>query len=472
MTGIISLGTYIPIYRLHREEIARMWGTRSIGGQKAVAGYDEDAVTMAVAAAQECLTHNSSGPDRLYFATTTAPYQEKQSAAIIASAVQMGRHAVTADITNSLRAGTTALRTALDAVDSGSAGNVLVVASDCRLGAPKGMHEQLFGDAAACLEIGREDVIAEVESSHCLNSEFTGVWRTTADRFVKSGEGRFVEEQGYQPILIETISGLLKAGNLQPEDFSKIVFPASDSRTHAKLAGKLGFKAGQIQDPLFDRIGNAGAAGPMIMLSMALGEAKPGDRIMLANYGDGADAFVLRITEAVRPFQAGLEKPVASSRSIDYGTYLNWRNLMQLEAPSLPPRGEPSLSSRWRQRHVISTLSGVKCRNCGLPQIHTLGQNIRICVGCQTKDDFDPYCFSDKKASLFTYAVDHLQPTKNPPGLNGVIDFEGGGRLICELTDYDLNRVEIGMPLEMTFRKLSQGEGIVNYFWKARPVAR
>jgi len=72
---------------------------------------------------------------------------------------------------------------------------------------------------------------------------------------------------------------------------------------------------------------------------------------------------------------------------------------------------------------------------------------------------------------LFTYAIDYLQPTKNPPGLNGVIDFEGGGRLICELTDYDLKKVEIGMPVEMTFRKMSQGEGIVNYFWKAKPIS-
>jgi len=469
MAGITSFGVYIPIYRLDRDEIAQMWGTRSIGGQKAVAGYDEDAVTMAVAAARQCLTHHQFQPDGLYFATTTAPYQEKQSAAIVASAVKMGPHTVTADITNSLRAGTTALRTALDAVDAGSAESVLVAVSDCRLGAPKGMHEQLFGDAAACLAIGREGVIADVESSYCLNSDFTGVWRTTADRFVKSGEGRFVEEQGYQPIMIETISGLMKAGNFQPEDFSKIVFLASDSKSHAKLAGKLGFKAAQIQDPFYDRIGNTGTAGTMIMLSAAVGSAKPGDRILLANYGDGADAFVLRVTRAVTPFW---EKQINTTRSIDYGTYLNWRNLMQLEAPSLPSRGEPSLSSRWRQRQVISTLSGVKCRNCGLPQIHTLGQTIRICIGCQTKDDFEPYCFADKKASLFTYAVDHLQPTKNPPGLNGVIDFEGGGRLICELTDYDLDHVEIGMPLEMTFRRLSQGEGIINYFWKARPIAR
>ena len=73
---------------------------------------------------------------------------------------------------------------------------------------------------------------------------------------------------------------------------------------------------------------------------------------------------------------------------------------------------------------------------------------------------------------MFTYAIDHLQPTKNPPGLNGVIDFEGGGRLICELTDYDLKTVEIGMPVEMTFRKMSQEEGIVNYFWKAKPISK
>ena len=343
---------------------------------------------MAVAAVQQCLMHHPLRSQGLFFATTTAPYQEKQSAAIIASAVQMDRHAVTSDITNSLRAGTTALRSALDAVAAGSADSVLVVASDCRLGAPKGMHEQLFGDAAACLAIGRQNVIAEVESSYCSTSEFTGAWRTAAVRFVKSGEGRFVEGEGYQPIMIETISGLLEANSLQPDDFSKIVFPASDSKSHAKLAGKLGFKAGQIQDPLLDRIGNAGAAGPIIMLCAAMGEVNPGDRILLANYGDGADAFVLRVTQAIRPFQASFKKPMASSRSIQYGTYLNWRNLMQLEAPSLPSRGEPSLSSRWRERQVISTLSGVKCKNCGLPQIHTLGQTIRICIGLPGKRRF------------------------------------------------------------------------------------
>jgi len=90
---------------------------------------------------------------------------------------------------------------------------------------------------------------------------------------------------------------------------------------------------------------------------------------------------------------------------------------------------------------------------------------------CQAKDDFEEYKFSDKKGKLFSYAIDQLQPTKNPPGLNGVVDFDGGGRLICELTDYDLAKVKIGMPVEMSYRKMLQGEEILNYFWKAKPLS-
>jgi len=89
---------------------------------------------------------------------------------------------------------------------------------------------------------------------------------------------------------------------------------------------------------------------------------------------------------------------------------------------------------------------------------------------CHTKDNFEDYKFSDRKGILFTYSVDHLQPTLNPPGMNGVVDFEGGGRLVCELTDCDPAKTEAGMPVEMTFRKLYQTKGINSYFWKAKPV--
>ena len=473
MVGITSIGAYIPMYRLKREEIGRMWKTRGIGGEKAVAGYDEDSLTMAVAAARECRQGCTGDIKGLYFASTTAPYREKQSAAIIASVTGLDRNSSTADFSNSLRSSTVALKAAIDAVKGDAPGQVIVAASDCRMGMPKSRFEQLFGDAAAAVAIGTEGVIAEIEACYSLYSDFTDVWRTVSDPYVKSGEGRFIADEGYFPIMQEAVSGIMKDTSLKPEDFSKFVFTASDARQHASLIKKLGFDTAKVQSPFFSEIGHMGTAGILVMLASALEGANPGDRILLTNYGDGADAFVLRITDAGAGFMSGasLVDKLNRNRAINYGTYLDWRDLMPLDKASLPPRDPLSLATRWRERRTISTLSGVKCRSCGTPQIHIIGQNIRICVQCQTKDNFDEYSFSDKKATLFTYAIDNLQPTKNPPGVNGAIDFEGGGRLLCELTDCDPDKIKIGMPVEMTFRKLTMDDEVVNYFWKAKPVA-
>jgi 3-hydroxy-3-methylglutaryl CoA synthase len=473
MTGIVSTGAYLPIYRLTGEEIGRMWRTKGTAGRKAVAGYDEDALTMAVAAVQDCL----KGADRnrigaLYLASTTMPYREKQNAAIVASALDMDRACFTADQANSLRSGTIGLRLALDAVRSGSAKEAMVVASDCRMGAPGGRFEQTFGDGAAAVTVGRKDVIAEVEDSLCIFDDFTDEWRMSNDLFVRSGETRFIEEAGYLPAMRKAIPALVERNKLALSDISRFVLSAFDDRVHSQLVKGLGLHKDRVQDPLFAHIGNTGTPAVLIMFIAALEGAKPGERILLANYGDGVDCVLFRATDAITTLS---ERPTISERSaadrpIDYGSYLNWRGLVPFETSSLPDRADPSLATRWRERRTVSALYGFRCRRCGTPQMHPSGQAVRICVACQAKDEFEPYCFADKRGTLFTYAVDQLQPTKNPPGLNGVVDFDGGGRLICELTDYDLEKVAIGTAVEMTFRKLAEGKGIVNYFWKAKPA--
>ena len=472
MVGITSIGAYIPMYRLSLEEIAKMWGLKSGSGDKAVAGYDEDSVTMAVAAALDCLSRSDREVNGLYLATTTAPYKEKQGAAIIASAIDSNKECHTGDFTNSLRAGSIAMKSAADAVKSGSAKHIIVTASDCRMGAPQGRFEKLLGDGAAALMIGSSHLIANIEGSYSIFNDFTDLWRTERDAFIQSAEWRFIEAVGYLPTMQEAISQLIKKHSLTPRDFSKVVFYASDSREHADLTKRLGFDKAQVQEPLFAHLGNTGTAAALMMLVGALEEATPGDRILFANYGDGCDAFILRATEDIFKIRTKptMKERLARKIPIDYGKYLNWRNLIPVETSSLPERPEPSLPSRWRERRSISALYGVKCKKCGTPQFHPIGQTIRVCAVCQSKDAFEDYKFSDKTGKLFSYAVDQLQPTKNPPGLNGVVDFDGGGRLICELTDYELDKVKIGMPVEMTFRKMFQGKGIINYFWKARPM--
>ncbi len=472
MVGITSIGAYLPVYRLNRDEIARMWAGRSTAGVKAVAGYDEDAVTMALAATLDCLAWGGGKADGLSLATTTAPYKEKQSAAIVATAADLPDECHTADFTDSLRASTIALKSAIDAVKAGPAKNVIVTASDCRPGAAKGTLEQTLGDGAASVMVGSEKVIAAVEGSYSVFNDFTDFWRSEDDRFVRAAEQRFIDEAGYLPTVQSAISGLMNKYNLTPADFSKVVYYASDARQHAGGARRMKFDKAQVQGTLYDKIGNTGTAAAMLMLAAALEKAKAGDRILFAGYGDGCDAFILRVTDEIKRIQ---KKPVISDKlagkiAITYGQYATWRNLVSAEASTLPERPPLSLPGRWRERRAIAALYGAKCKKCGTPQISQIGQTPRVCVNCQAKDEFEPYKFSDKKATLFSYAIDQLQPTLNPPAVNGVIDFEGGGRLICELTDCDLDKVAVGMKLEMTFRKMFYSRGIHNYFWKAKPV--
>ena len=50
MVGIAAYGAYIPRYRLGAETVG--WNSRQ---ERAVANFDEDSVTMAVAAGSDCL---------------------------------------------------------------------------------------------------------------------------------------------------------------------------------------------------------------------------------------------------------------------------------------------------------------------------------------------------------------------------------------------------------------------------------
>ena len=302
MAGIVSYGAYIPIYRLKRDEMGRAWGRGSAGGERAVANFDEDSATMAVEAVVDCLKGSDRNKvDGLYFASTTPPYREKQTASLVALAADLRRQLFTADFTDSLRSGTMALRSALDAVNSGSAERVMVAAADCRKGQPQSNYEQDFGDGAAALLIGDKDVICEIEGAYSHTDDILDTWRTESDSFTRTWEDRFILAEGYTRNVKEAITGIMEQQGLKPADVSRAVYYAPDSRRHSEIARAAGFDPkAQVQDPMFKSLGNTGAAFAMMMLVAALEQAKPGDRILFVNYGDGADAFILRVTDAIK----------------------------------------------------------------------------------------------------------------------------------------------------------------------------
>ncbi len=473
MVGITSYGAYVPVYRLGRDVIARAWGKGGGRGERAVAHFDEDSVTMSVAAGRNALSGiDGMGVDALFVATSTAPYHEKLAASIVGTALDLGRETRTADFGNSLRAGTIAINSAIDAVKAGAANNVLVTAADLRLGLPQGDHEQNLGDGAAAVSIGGEGVLAEIEHRTSIVEEIHDVWRADNDAFIRSSEDRFAITQGYERGVKGVVQRLLQQSGLSQSDFSKVAIYGPEARSHAALVKALEFKPEQIVAPPFATIGNTGAANAMLTLVLALEGAQPGERILFVGYGDGADAFVLRATEGiarVKP-ERSLSDQIASKRAVPtYEKYLLWRQLLSTESPRRPDPIVSSPAALFRERRRVLALYGQRCVACNTIQYHPL-HTMRICSVCKTKDRFEWVRLSDRKGEVYTFTLDNLAASIDPPIVFTTVDFQGGGRIVCEMTDVDPAEVQVGMPVEMCFRKLFTVKGIHTYFWKSRPA--
>lgn len=468
MVGIMSYGAYIPFWRLRRDTIAK-----GAPGEKAICNFDEDSVTMAVAATTDCLKGvERESVDGLFFASTTAPYNEKSSASTVAMAADLRRDIHTADFAHSLRGGTSALRLAMDAVKAGSAKKILVTSADGRLGTPGSAFEQNFGDGAGALLIGDTNVVATVESVYSVSDEILDVWRADGDVFVRSWEERFAIAQGYMPVVKETVSGLLKTCGLTSKDFTKAIFYSPDGRRHVEAASGLGFDVKtQVWDPVSPGVGNTGTALPIMLLVAALEESRAGDRILLVSYGNGSDAFVIEVKGPIGKSGEGRGRGIRGHLNLkkvldEYRTYLFWRGLLPTER-RVETVSFVSVPAIYRERDVNLRLRGAKCLSCGTVQYPPQ----RVCTKCHTKDRFESYRLSDKKARVFTFTGDYISnPILERPIVTTTIDFDGGGRMQCYLTDRDFAQVKPGLPVEMTFRKMMVMDGIHNYGWKSMPL--
>jgi 3-hydroxy-3-methylglutaryl CoA synthase len=458
---------------MDRGAIAEIWGRASVGGERSVANNDEDAITMAVEASRNCLKGRArEGIDGLFFATTSAPYTEKMNSALIATAVDLDREIRTADFAHSLRAATGALGAAFDSVSSGSRRNILVVAADSRVGYPRSDQEQLFGDGAAAVLVSRENVLATFEGSHSICNEMMDVWRNPEDVYVRTWEPRFILGEGYNRHMREVVGGILKKHGLEPKDIAKAILPAPDGRSHKGLVQRLGFDAKtQAQDPLLSQCGHCGAAHPLLMLVAALEESSPGEVLLLASYADGADAMLFTVTEAVKDprNQRLLEACLAEKITLSsYARFLSYKGLVDA-VPGEPFRLFPSATVSWRDRSTILRCHGSRCRNC-----NTMTYPIqRVCYDCGSTDDFDEVSLSDLEGEVFTFTLDNLAGRSDDPVVVQTVAELGEDRVrfYAMMTDCEPSHVKVGMRVALTFRKLYDGAGMHNYFWKLRPAA-
>lgn len=473
MSGIISYGAYIPMWRIDRGKIAEAAGSPSAGGERSVASWDEDSLTMAVEAGLDCLRgRDPKEVDGLYFATVSSPFKEKQASPIIASALDLRKDVYTSDVTASTRAGTMAVKAAFDAVKSGSAKKVLVIASDSRPARPRSEFEQVYGDGAAALLVGEDNAIADIEGFSTFSDAIPGPWRREGDTFPRVFEAKLDRGYGLLRDVPEAVSTVLRRCSVETKDVSKFALYAPDPRGYRDIARALKFDAKtQLEDPLFTNVGITGTPHCFLLLISALEKANPDQRIVCAGYGEGADAFLVKVSEGIEGIKgkSKITNYLSSKRMLpSYGKFADFKNLREV---GWPEKAKASVVKYWRNERAELPLYGMRCRNCS-----TLQYPIRrCCIMCGEKDDHDEVKLA-RRAKVFSYTHDYvLGPGMVPgdginPATRVIVNLEDGCRILLEMSDHELQEVDVDMPVELTFRLFHQKSDFRFYYWRARPA--
>ncbi len=488
MPGITAFGGYVPRLRLARQAIAaaHTWADPAIKargkGERSICNWDEDAVTMGVEAARDCLGPASEGataadaPEALYFASTSFPFLERQNAGILATALGLDGDRMSLDVTGSQRAGTSALMQALAAVGGGLMNDALVVAADKRRSKASSAGEFAYGDGAAAVRVGSEDGLLKFRGGHTVTVDFVDHFRAEGEAFEYTWEERWIRDEGLAKIVPPAIASALEKSGVKATDVAHFCMPSTIARAVDGIAKASGIPAAAVRDNLHATLGECGAAHALVMLLHAIeGDVKPGEIVVVAAFGQGCDVLVFEVTEALASatVRRGIRGSLASGKSTDnYQQYLAFNNLIELDKGMRAERDDykTALTVTYRKRDMLLGLVGGRCTRCGTLQF----PRTDVCVNpqCRAHHTQEPYAFRDEPAQVLTWSADYLTYIPNPPSHYGMITFDNGGRFMTDFTDTDVGELDVGTRVHMMFRikSVDSLRGFVRYFWKAVPV--
>jgi 3-hydroxy-3-methylglutaryl CoA synthase len=480
MIGITAYGGYVPRLRLSRQAVAQAnaWYAPQFAkakGTRAMANWDEDSITMAVAAARDCL---GAAPDRrhvrsLYLASDTLPFAERLNSGVVAGALTLDEDIEAIDLGGSQRAALSAVAQAVARVQSGG-GDALVVAADNRKTRAGSPQELEYGDASSALLIGSDRVLAEYLGAGTLSADFIDHFRASGEDVDYHWEERWVRDEGISKLAPKAIEAALKQAGVPAAKIDHFIFPCAFAKMDAQLAKACGIPPEAVVDMLTEQVGDSGLPHGLLVLAHVLERARPGQHILLAQFGSGAQALVFRVTDAIDSFKParGVSQWIArGAEERSYTKFLSFKGQLAFERGM---RGEQdkktALSTAWRHRSALVGLVAGKCEVSG--SVHFPPSRLSYDQGKPLQDTQKPHKLADRAAKVLSWSAETLSYHPAPPHHYGQIDFEGGGRILMDFTDLDTGEVASGTSMEMVFRIKDTDErrGFTRYFWKATPT--
>ena len=341
MAGIAGYGAYIPRKRIRTEEIARQWG-KDPGAiergllleEKSVPGFDEDTITISVAAGHGAIDRAGVDPQKsgaLYIGSESHPYAVKPSGTVVAEALGIGPEVHIADFEFACKAGTEAMFVALGLVEAGRVEYAMAVGADTSQGAPDDALEFSASAGGAAYVFGVDHLVAEVVETYSYTSDTADFWRREGEFYPRHG-GRFTGEPAYFKHVLGASRAIMEKTGLTADDFAHAVFHMPNGKFPLTAGKKLGFRREQLETGwVVPTMGNTYSGSSPTGLAAILDIAEPGDLILITSFGSGAgsDSFVLRATERLPEVQ-GLAPTVRSMLEgprhyVTYGEYAKFR---------------------------------------------------------------------------------------------------------------------------------------------------
>lgn len=463
---ISKVGGYLPLLRFDRTAASSALKFSGLGGRatgfRAVAGWDEDPVTLAVEAARYL-----DPTDRLIFASTSAPFIERAQSSLVAAALALPATIRSSDVAGSRRCAVSAVLDALLGSES------TIVAAGEKRAARAGSAQHLgWGDGGAAAQITDSGTGARLIGHASHSHDFIDIYTSSDLRTPYAYEERFVRETAAGRIIAPTILAACVSAGVSPASINHAAVHEPLPGMWRDIARLVGCTAPNHADEVASKAGDLGAAHALYALAVAFAKATVGDIIVLAGFGSGCDALLFRMEGPVDGAAAAAADLARGQVLKDYIRFLSLTGTLDLDF-GIRSEFEQKAQATVIERHGRDTMGFIGGRdeagNVQFPK-----SRVPVRPGAGGPEQLVDVRLAEDVATLRSVTADRLNYTPDPPFWFGLMQFDSGARVLMELTDADEAGFTVGDRLAMRCRikSLDRRRGFRTYFWKGAPIER